>query len=61
VATLADVIRDNTEQILAEWEAFARGLPMGESMDIAALRASTKQSTRRSRRRRVDKIVRAHR
>jgi signal transduction histidine kinase len=38
VATLAGFIDDNTEQILAEWETFARGLPLTDSMDIAALR-----------------------
>jgi len=31
-------IRDNTERILSEWETFARDLPAGGSMDIAALR-----------------------
>ena len=39
---LADFIRDNTEQILSEWESFARGMPAGRSMDIAALRDHAK-------------------
>jgi signal transduction histidine kinase len=40
---LADFIRDHTEAILAEWESFARGLPLGDSMDIAALRDHAKE------------------
>jgi signal transduction histidine kinase len=43
VAKLPDFIRDNTEPILAEWEAFARGLPSADSMDIAALRDHAKE------------------
>jgi signal transduction histidine kinase len=43
VARLADFIRDNTEAILAEWETFARALPLGDSMDIAALRDHAKE------------------
>jgi signal transduction histidine kinase len=43
VANLPDFIRDNTESILVEWEAFARGLPLGDSMDIAALRDHAKE------------------
>lgn len=39
---LADFIRGNTEQILSEWEAFARAMPIAESMDIAALRDHAK-------------------
>ncbi|MFI5227720.1 MAG: ATP-binding protein [Gemmatimonadales bacterium] len=39
---LSDFIRDNTEPILAEWETFARGLPLGDSMNIAALRDHAK-------------------
>lgn len=35
---LSTFIRENIEPILAEWEAFARTLPRGEAMDIAALR-----------------------
>src|SRR5688500_12628661 len=35
---LAQFIRDNTERILQEWETFARGLPLGGVMDVAALR-----------------------
>jgi signal transduction histidine kinase len=35
---LAQFIRDDTERILAEWEAFARSLPIGGTMDVAALR-----------------------
>jgi len=38
VSTLPDFIRNNTEPILAEWETFARSLPLGDAMDIAALR-----------------------
>src|SRR5688572_6514720 len=40
--TLADFIRTNTEPILAEWETFARSLPTGDRMDIAALRDHAK-------------------
>jgi signal transduction histidine kinase len=43
MARLSDFIRDNTEPILAEWETFARGLPLGDSMDIAALRDHAKE------------------
>jgi signal transduction histidine kinase len=35
---LSTFIRENVEPILAEWEAFARTMPHGEAMDIAALR-----------------------
>ena len=38
MSRLSAFIRDNTEHILAEWETFARSLPSGGSMDIAALR-----------------------
>jgi len=38
VHRLSRFIRENIEPILAEWEAFARNLPRGEAMDIAALR-----------------------
>jgi signal transduction histidine kinase len=41
--SLSIFIRDNTEQILSEWETFARALPMGNSMDIAALRDHAKE------------------
>jgi signal transduction histidine kinase len=40
---LSDFIRDNTEEILSEWETFARGLPMAGSMDIVALRDHAKE------------------
>ncbi|MHB0949581.1 MAG: ATP-binding protein [Gemmatimonadaceae bacterium] len=40
---LAAFIRANTEAILAEWEAFARSLPSGETMDIVALRDHAKE------------------
>ena len=43
MAKLSHFIRDNTEQILVEWETFARGLPMAGSMDIAALRDHAKE------------------
>lgn len=39
---LAGFIRNNTEQILSEWESFARAMPIAESMDIAALRDHAK-------------------
>jgi len=35
---LHEFIREHIEDILAEWETFARTLPMAESMDIVALR-----------------------
>ncbi len=35
---LARFIRENNEQILAEWETFARSLPQGESLHVDALR-----------------------
>jgi signal transduction histidine kinase len=35
---LSQFIRDNTERILMEWETFARGVPIGGSMDVAELR-----------------------
>jgi signal transduction histidine kinase len=35
---LAQFIRDNRERILLEWETFARGTPIGGTMDVAALR-----------------------
>ena len=35
---LAQFIRDNIERILSEWETFARALPIGGTMDVAALR-----------------------
>lgn len=35
---LAQFIRDNSERILQEWETFARGMPVGGTMDVAALR-----------------------
>ena len=40
---LSNFIRENAEQILSEWETFARGLPMGDSMDIAGLRDHAKE------------------
>lgn len=43
MARLSDFIRDDTEPILAEWETFARGLPLGDAMDIAALRDHAKE------------------
>jgi signal transduction histidine kinase len=39
---LTTFIRTNAEQILTEWENFARGLPGGETMDIKALRDHAK-------------------
>ena len=42
MARLADFIRQNTENILQEWETFARTLPSAESMDIIELRDHAK-------------------
>jgi signal transduction histidine kinase len=39
---LHEFIREHTEEILVEWEAFARSLPVTESMDIAGLRDHAK-------------------
>ena len=39
---LSTFIRENNEAILAEWETFARSLPRGDTMDIAALRDHAK-------------------
>ena len=39
---LSRFIRDNVEPILAEWETFARSLPGGGAMDVAALRDHAK-------------------
>jgi signal transduction histidine kinase len=36
--TLADFIRENTEQIIREWEAFAKSLPPAEKMTKSMLR-----------------------
>ena len=38
MSRLPEFIRVNAERILSEWETFARNLPSGGSMDIAALR-----------------------
>lgn len=43
VSPLAAFIRANTERIMLEWEAFARELPAGGSMDIEALRDHAKE------------------
>ena len=43
MSKLSRFIRENTEEILSEWETFARSLPMGGSMDIAALRDHAKE------------------
>ena len=40
---LARFIRDNVEPILAEWETFARSLPGGGVMNVAALRDHAKE------------------
>jgi signal transduction histidine kinase len=42
-STLARFIRDNAEPILAEWETFARSLPGGDAMNVAALRDHAKE------------------
>ncbi|MDQ3995999.1 MAG: sensor histidine kinase [Gemmatimonadota bacterium] len=61
---LSTFIRENTEEILAEWETFARSLPMGDSMDVVALRDHAKEmlgviardlDTPQTRRQQVDK------
>ncbi|HEY2855031.1 MAG TPA: sensor histidine kinase [Gemmatimonadaceae bacterium] len=41
-ARLSTFIRQNAEPILSEWEAFARTLPRGSSMDVDALRNHAK-------------------
>jgi signal transduction histidine kinase len=43
VSTLSRFLRDNAESILAEWETFARSLPGGEAMNVAALRDHAKE------------------
>lgn len=43
MARLSSFIRQNIELILDEWETFARGLPQGEAMDVAALRDHAKE------------------
>jgi signal transduction histidine kinase len=40
---LSSFIREHAEDILVEWETFARALPMGESMDVIALRDHAKE------------------
>jgi signal transduction histidine kinase len=40
---LSTFITNNTEQILDEWEAFARSLPLGETMNVADLRDHAKE------------------
>ena len=40
---LSHFIRDNVEPILAEWETFARSLPEGAAMNVAALRDHAKE------------------
>ena len=42
MAALSRFIREHTEEILTEWETFARSLPMGASMDVPALRDHAK-------------------
>ena len=42
MARLSSFIRQNIEPILDEWETFARSLPLGEGMDVAALRDHAK-------------------
>jgi signal transduction histidine kinase len=39
---LSQFIREHTEQILSEWESFARSLPVGEEMGVASLRDHAK-------------------
>lgn len=40
---LATFIRENTEEILTEWETFAASLPQGDTMDMTALRDHAKE------------------
>lgn len=40
--SISTFIRENSEPILQEWENFARGLPIGATMDVAALRDHAK-------------------
>jgi signal transduction histidine kinase len=40
---LSQFIREHVEEILSEWETFARALPMGGAMDIGALRDHAKE------------------
>jgi signal transduction histidine kinase len=42
MAALSSFIREHTEEILTEWEMFARSLPIGASMDVGALRDHAK-------------------
>lgn len=41
--SLSGFIRDHTEEILSEWEKFARELNVGDAMDVAALRDHAQQ------------------
>ena len=43
MARLSRFIRENSAQILTEWEAFARSLPIGGTMDVEALRDHAEQ------------------
>ena len=43
MSRLSHFLREHTEQILSDWEAFARGLPIGGSMDIEGLRDHAKE------------------
>ena len=43
MARLSSFIRQNIEPILDEWETFARSIPQGEEMDVAALRDHAKE------------------
>jgi signal transduction histidine kinase len=43
MARLHEFIRKNVEEILEEWESFARTLPITQSMDVAALRDHAKE------------------
>jgi signal transduction histidine kinase len=61
---LATFIRENTEEILKEWEKFARTLPMGANMDVVALRDHAREmldviagdlATTQTRRQQLDK------
>jgi hypothetical protein len=43
---LAQFILDNVEPILTEWEAFAKSLPPGQKMNVAALRNDAERMLR---------------
>jgi signal transduction histidine kinase len=46
MATFPQFIREHLDEILAEWETFARTLPMTELMDVSALRDHAREMLR---------------